>query len=176
MYVGLLIAKILILVGSLSLAGTVEPEFKPYVREIKRDIKSFCNKDEFQHRNFKILFSNLSGDEIGLCQRNRKGFLITIDYRAWQHLTETTKYQLLAHEMSHCMLHLDHSKDDENYMNPYLRKNLSIHETRLQMIAEIGKVCTGEPVVKWNTRAMRAPKHVFSVRPHSKRSRSTRRQ
>lgn len=155
-------------------AGTVDEAFKPYVKVIKRDIKTFCSKDEFQHKNFRILFSTLPGHEVGLCVRNHSGFRIFIDPLSWETMGVASRYEVLAHEMSHCMLHLDHTADKQSYMNPYLRKSFSINETRLQMISEIGKVCSENPAHTWNTRAVKAYGPKLSKRSYGKRSRQRR--
>lgn len=137
-----LVLTLVLMISAQVWAATVEPEFMPYVRQVRSDILIFCDKDEFQYKNFTILFADLKGPNVGICSRDSNGFLILVDQGSWQNMNEALRYELLAHELSHCMLHMNHSQNTENYMYPILRPNLTIDETRTQMFFEIGHACS----------------------------------
>lgn len=97
----------------------VGKDFQPYYNEFMEIVKEYCSEDQYFHPNFKIEFHRLPGKEIGSCLTRPDRFIIYIDLDYWNtpvSNSEEKRYSLMFHELSHCILDLDHSDDPENYM------------------------------------------------------------
>lgn len=110
----------------------IDPALKgyyDYYQELKNEV---CPSLKL-YKPAKIIidFGMKSGPYIGICYRSNIGFHITVDRQWWDHEDEQDRFQLMMHELSHCMLGLDHIEDPSNYMYPsfmYLDKDTVIQE------------------------------------------------
>lgn len=126
-------------------SGYVDGDFKIYLTEIKRDIRNNCARDEYSHKHFQFIYKDLEKRTVGLCLRTRSHFTVFVNPHTWPLLTFDEKYQVLAHEVTHCMLRLPHVDDPNNYMYPIQREFLSKGEVRSQFLKNIYSVCQGQP-------------------------------
>lgn len=99
----------------------VDPVIEPYVEEFKSIGQSVCNKvDYFTPPKTIIQFkkSLLTEKEniIGVCYRSNISYKIEYDEDYFYGLSPTSKKALVFHELTHCMLLIDHSEDRHNYM------------------------------------------------------------
>src|SRR5690606_6000603 len=67
-------------------------------------------------RPLKMHFSWLPGDTVGMCLRIPGGNrVILIDNEQWDELTIDEQFFVVAHELGHCILDLDHRPDYFDY-------------------------------------------------------------
>lgn len=90
-----------------------------YYQEFMDLAKQECNKIS-PPSQFSITFSLLSGDNVGECTTYLVRRKIEIDKNYWNNSSIETKRQLMFHELTHCVLDMDHVNSESNYMNPYL--------------------------------------------------------
>lgn len=92
-------------------------ELKPYRNELMSIVNEHCTIKQYNNPIHKyIYFKKLPGEEIGLCGVKRGGWKISIDPDFWRTANEDQKFELLAHELSHCILLKDHVDNQGNYM------------------------------------------------------------
>ena len=83
-------------------------------------IKDACKNNDwyFQPRSILVYLDDGIAKKgyDGLCYRLPFEFIIKINKGFWLRSTEEERIQLMAHELSHCRLRINHSNDDSNYM------------------------------------------------------------
>lgn len=96
----------------------VNPSLIPYTNETQNIIETYCTGKIYKYVSSVIDFNNLEDDEIGVCNFGKNVYTIEIDKRFWGVATENEKFQLVTHEMTHCLLHVLHLDKKDNYMYP----------------------------------------------------------
>lgn len=99
----------------------VDPVIEPYIEEFKSIGQSVCKEvDYFSPPKTVIgLKKGVLTDKesiIGVCYRSNISFKIEYDEDYFYGLNPTSKKALVFHELTHCMLLIDHSEDRKNYM------------------------------------------------------------
>lgn len=122
----------------------IDKELTPYTDVYKSYLKVYCQNNAYYNPPFYTieLEPNMErANWIGVCEGKSNGFTIKINKIWWdQHKDPEERQQLLNHEMGHCMLGLEHSKDDKNYMY-YMFMKLDAAEVRSQATADIFNKC-----------------------------------
>lgn len=131
-YVG--IAVVVTLLFCATPIHTMDPRLTPYVNEIMGIIDSTCGSKAYslpQHTSYA--FEKLIGNAIGVCRWNIYGYSVSIDTAFWSRSDDLDKFTVIAHEITHCVLKLNHSKDPDNYMY-YLNTSLL---TKIEVIEQL---------------------------------------
>lgn len=104
---------------------SVDSKLKPYHDEYMRMVKEVCRPGEYNKPIKRVVgFGDTaavdkdSPDAIGWCLSTNLGYKIMIDRKFWLSLDTDEKFQLMAHEMSHCVLGLEHRLHGYDYMAP----------------------------------------------------------
>lgn len=121
----------------------VDPRLKEIVDEVQDTITSVCspNKPYYPRRTY-IQIGKLKLPIIGICETAYNGdFKITISEDFYKNSNPTTLYSVVAHEMTHCELHLEHSNIPYSYMNPYIDPNLPKYLIHLELIINTFLAC-----------------------------------
>lgn len=126
----------------------IDEQLKPYQTEYFNLIKYNCPTLEFFYPSrVEIKFGDLPEGVIGLCEANSVKFKVTIDEEFWNRKEvlvdkESDRYQLVMHELTHCMLRLDHIDIGTHFMASYL---LPIKKEKTkEQLTEIIKVLCNE--------------------------------
>lgn len=91
--------------------ANVNPEFLPYVEKFF-DLQERYLGERGCH--YSIKFKDLSDKGFaGLCYRGKE---IHIDPVSWARASETSREQLIFHELGHCVLRRDHSDSMDSLM------------------------------------------------------------
>jgi hypothetical protein len=89
-----------------------------------------------------IRFAKLIRPTIGQCSSVLGGFMIEIDALFWDIANENDKYNVMTHELSHCILKENHSITDyPHYMNDTMNE-LSIDVINKQLDDVIERKCS----------------------------------
>lgn len=123
---------------------SVEPRLTPYVTRYMSMIKKVCRDGEYNRPHRRIIgfgetrnIDKDSADTIGWCMIRWGQYRITIDEPFFNGLSEDGKFQLMAHELTHCVLGLDHRDDVVDYMNSeFVEQDPVMVEAEIMMDAE----------------------------------------
>ena len=138
MYFSVVISLVLFLITPVYYT---EKELKSIQDEYMSIVNLYCNKNQYFHSNKIILkFSNLQEEHVGLCTTFISGYKIEIDKQFWEKSNKDTQFQLLVHEMRHCMFKADHSENENNYMYKTLN-DLTKREVINQAIIDLRVSC-----------------------------------
>lgn len=142
----------------------IDPVLEPYYTEFKRVVKETCpTKDvirdpgiltitfvEENTLNFlpdSVLNFFEMGNNIGLCSVFLNTARIKIDKQYWNHSNFDDRYELITHELTHCLLghwylakYPLHTSDPGHYMYPSMR-TLFKYETESQLITVVKDMC-----------------------------------
>lgn len=95
----------------------IEPELKPYVIDFIGHVSKKCKDEQiFYPKRFKITFNEFKDDTVGVCKIWFYKFEIEIEKSWWDRNDEDQRISLIYHELSHCVLDLQHSDDPKDYM------------------------------------------------------------
>lgn len=119
----------------------VDKALKPIVNDLYKEVYTYCKPGQY-HNPIKrsFIITHLKYPEIGECYVNPSFFIIKVDPDFWHTASNDDKFQLLAHEMAHCLLHKDHVDNPNNYMYYELRK-LKKKVVREQFIVDLEEHC-----------------------------------
>lgn len=81
---------------------------------------------------YEVIFEDLQGDEIGVCERKLFNWQIKIDPRIWSHLKSHERLALMIHEVSHCALKREHVEIKHHLLNAAFPLNLTEDEVNIQ--------------------------------------------
>lgn len=114
----------------------VDTNLKPYVQSYYKLLDQFCPNKNFEHSKYYTIEFGNGGDKwIGVCYWKINGYHIKIDKDFWDNeATDSDRYQLMYHEMAHCLIDKDHVDDKHNYMNPGY--NHIFYEDMLKQVIE----------------------------------------
>lgn len=115
----------------------------PYIKEVKSIIINNCKPGRYENPDHQLIYFRVLGETtIGACGYSdlMHGFTIEIDPVYWLISDEADRFQLIAHEMTHCMLLLPHSEDKHSYMYPFVNP-LSKQEVIRQMKEILNRQC-----------------------------------
>lgn len=98
---------------------SIEEDVRPYYNEYVSLRDFYCNDKQYFEPKFQIVYNELYGDVIGLCQVRPNSFKISIRKSYWDKMIEVDKLNLLAHELTHCWFSEPHTKDPSNFMAEY---------------------------------------------------------
>lgn len=118
-------------------------DLEPHKMEIINIIKQHCTEGQYFHPRKQFLyFRTLPKYEIGRCFYNplHLYYGIEIDTDQWKYATENQRFELFAHEVTHCALLLPHVDNPNNYMY-YMRSNLSRETIMSQLLENIKRKC-----------------------------------
>lgn len=114
---------------------------KPYVKEVLEITNKYCTKKQYYNPlHTYIYFKKLPNNIIGYCSSKINGYGITIDPIYWKYATEADRFQLVVHEMSHCIIGKNHVDNKFNYMY-YSLYPLSKQIVTQQFIENLRSVC-----------------------------------
>lgn len=97
----------------------VDREIAPYYNEFMEIVESECPNLQLPNQLF-VLFDELNDDEIGSCTVYLHKKKILIDKNFWSISEARVRKQLVFHELTHCVLKLNHVDVENNYMYPYI--------------------------------------------------------
>lgn len=119
-----------------------QAELKEYYHEVLNTIKLYCREDQLFNPKAKTLIpSNLDFPVIGVCETDKSSFFkIYIDMMYWRTTSDDYKYELMSHEMMHCLFFMNHVEDDHDFMY-YQIRDLKKAETKQQLIKHLKNLC-----------------------------------
>lgn len=117
-------------------------ELKEYYMEVYNTIKLYCKPGQYFNPKSKTLYkSDLESPIIGICSTDAEDyFKIYVDRNYWDHASEDYRYELMAHEMTHCLFFENHVEDSKHYMY-YQIRDLTKEQTKQQLIEFLKKKC-----------------------------------
>jgi len=110
--------------------------------EILGIIKLYCKPGQyFNPKEKKLIRANLDNPVIGICETDQESFYnIYIDSGYWMQVSKDMQFELMAHEMSHCLFFRNHVDNDKNFMYPVIR-DLTKEQTTQQLIENLNQDC-----------------------------------
>lgn len=95
----------------------IDVNLSPFVYQFDAKVESKCNKLQY-YRPMKrtIIFHELNYPIIGLCTNTLLYYKIQVNPEWWATANDDDRYQLIAHESTHCMFFEGHTEDPTNYM------------------------------------------------------------
>lgn len=117
-------------------------DIKETYMEVLNTIKLYCRPDQYFNPTQKTLSKAfLESPIIGLCETDKHSYYnISIDVPFWTQATKDIQYELMAHEMSHCLFFRNHVDNKNNFMYSVIR-NLTKEETLQQLIDNLNEDC-----------------------------------
>lgn len=121
---------------------SAKANLKTYYMEVLNTVKLYCRPDQYFNPPHKTLINdNLDLPVIGMCDTDQSSYYkIFIDVTFWKSASEDIRYELMAHEMTHCLFFENHSDDSTNYMFPVIR-DITKDQTKQQLIEFLQKTC-----------------------------------
>lgn len=109
---------------SLIFFNNINVELKPYYHSYLNMLHTHCNINPAPR--FTLDFKSCGEDKcIGYCLPGKLEQKVFVDREFWNRSTKFVREQLIFHELSHCILHAQHSKDKSNFMYPYTPVDIS---------------------------------------------------
>lgn len=149
-----MLSKIIIAVGILISAYALRPErnidkeLKPAHDRYMFFVENICKKGQyFYPLKVNVIYGDLQEDKkkhlrtVGECYYDPPiRFKIVIDREYYKDAPQLEQFQLMAHEMRHCLFGVDHSQDPNNYMY-YKMPDITLDELERQIIADLETSC-----------------------------------
>lgn len=118
--------------------ANIDLELSPFYYDFLKLIPKSCKFEGLQDIKFSILKKTVLGE----CTQYLSHSKIEINSVYWEVLTDSQKKQLMYHELSHCILDINHSLDKNNYMTSEGFPKLSDTDLENQVIANIIEYCS----------------------------------
>jgi hypothetical protein len=119
----------------------VDKPLQPYVNEYMNLVTQSCTpKQYWVPKKTSIYLSNLSQDVIGECDIAPDMWQIKIDKTFFTYTKDEERFQVIAHELRHCLFLVGHVSDPNNYMAPMF-PNLTMRELLEQINADLKASC-----------------------------------
>lgn len=118
----------------------VDDQLKPYVNEVLSIGNEICPSRIESHSIYEIQFNDDDPKVAAYCQKRYFRFYIFVNKKHWYEETEDDRFQLLAHELGHCIFDLDHVDDPTNYMY-YAMNDLKKQDVTDQMKQDMRSHC-----------------------------------
>ena len=122
----------------------VDPRLKDTVAEVQKIIDESCspNKSYYPRRTY-IGIGETPKMAVAMCGTSHNGnFRIIVNQDLFEGLTPDLLFSVLAHEMTHCELHLDHDNYPGSYMNPDLNPYIPRHLIEAELIIYTMAACS----------------------------------
>jgi len=114
-------------------------DLQPYYTEFVNIITNECPSIKYTNKGKRnIGFANIGGKTLGYCMMTGFGYTIMIDSTYWSRANDTDKYEVIMHELTHCLLREPHNYDPDNYMFPSKEKCIP-KEVILEQIKEYAR-------------------------------------
>lgn len=118
----------------------IDSELKSYNDQFLVTMNQYCKTIPNDKPQKIIRLGGAGGSYIGVCKLGLSRWTIVFDRAYWNISNREDRFQLYAHEATHCYLDLDHSSDPGNYMYPsYIY--LDPYVVQQQLINNLRKVC-----------------------------------
>lgn len=111
----------LTVLGSFFIKGhKIDGELKPYYTEVIDIVKDVCPAtiNSIPHQ-ISVVKESLGSDIIGRCSYYFVGFRIQVDESFFKYASDDARFQLMAHELTHCLIQIKHLDDWDHYMYPH---------------------------------------------------------
>lgn len=126
----------------------IDPELRHFYDEFNKLVKDNCNKRGIisNPSRIKIEFIDYINERkdsnvvIGQCQLGLFKYRVIIHRKWYASSTLLERYNLLYHELSHCILKLQHIDDYNNFMYPEM-VILPYDKLKQQVVNEIKAIC-----------------------------------
>jgi len=119
----------------------VQQPLIPYVDIVYALVHDNCKENQYlQPNNITINIGKLPAGILGECGINDVSYEIVIDKDFWANSDTSQKFQVIAHEMTHCVFQEEHSPDENNYMYSEM-SDIKITEVFRQLMEMIHKHC-----------------------------------
>lgn len=123
----------------------ISKDVKPQYDDVMTIVKAQCNEKEYNHPpQILVRLANLPYPELGVCSFEPGGFTILFDKSYWNKSDPDMKFELMCHELTHCLFNLGHVDNPYNYMYMGLneRNVLSRDETIVQFNEVLKDKCS----------------------------------
>lgn len=125
----------------LSITGCIKNEseklLSPYIQDVFVQVDRYCsNKVNLPEQMSIQLVDSMPNTMVGSCTRYPKVAVIQVNKPAFLTMDDNLRFELIAHEVTHCLLYQDHILKRNHYMAPSLQLI-----TREQVIKQMEKLC-----------------------------------
>lgn len=136
----LILSSLIILFG---LSAKADMGIKETYMEILGIVKLYCKPDQyFYPDSIKLIRKSMEYPVIGACETdNHTFFNIYIDTKFWKGASKDTQFNLMTHEMSHCLFFRNHVDNPLNFLYYAINRDLTKEEVTQQLIANLNEDC-----------------------------------
>lgn len=126
----------------LLISFNVHAVLKEVYEEVMVTVNKYCTPDQyFKPKKRSLQMSDLPGSIVGQCMTDRETYWqISLDKYFWDSHNEDDKFDVMAHEMMHCMFFKDHVDNKNNYMY-YMLVKLTKQQVIEQLTVDLKKEC-----------------------------------
>lgn len=123
----------------------INPELKPYYNNFMATAKQYCPEKDL---NIPVKMDIDISDKVdagilGYCvQYKHMFYYISINKSFWDQSPISDRYQVMMHELTHCVMGEGHSEDPDSYMY-YSINYLTTEETEQQLTDFFNEKCNG---------------------------------
>jgi len=134
--------KILFSLVVLFSVHSIAGELKDIYIEVLDIIKLYCKPGQyFNPPNKSLYMTDLDLPTIGQCITDKYDFFnIYIDRTFWKMSSKDIRFELVAHEMTHCLFFRNHVDNSSNFMY-YAIRDLTKDQTIQQLIENLNTDC-----------------------------------
>lgn len=124
-----------------TLSQYTDPVLQPYVDDYLSLVKQSCKVNQLNLPHSRLIrFLEPGRDRAAECGFNSRYWFINVSPSYWNRIGEEDRAQLMYHELSHCILRMDHSPDPENYMY-YKTTPVTKIMAQLQVLQDAKDIC-----------------------------------
>lgn len=111
-------------------------------KEVLGIVKLYCKPGQyFNPADNKLIRTKLDFPIIGMCETDQDSFFnIYIDNSYWLQASTDIQFELVSHELEHCLFFRNHVDNPNNFMY-YAVRNQTKDETKQQLIANLNEDC-----------------------------------
>lgn len=119
----------------------IDRQLKPIVKDLMNDVHAHCKPGQYFNPDKRFIeFANLKDSDVGECTTSKNYYIISIDRRYWYRINEDERYDIMAHELAHCLLFKEHVDNPDNYMY-YRTTDLKKAQIKQQFIQDLEEHC-----------------------------------
>lgn len=139
----------IVLIAFFVLINVVTPTSKEIDKSINvhythymRLVDEFCTKDQyFNPISYNITLKSLERPYIGFCHYIGSYYEITLSRSYWMTSSDDDRFQLLAHELTHCLFEAEHTDDPNNFMYASHSRTMTMPEIEDQVRFYLSNTC-----------------------------------
>lgn len=96
----------------------INSDIKSQYNEYMSTTNAICPTNKYNNDNHFIVVTKLPDRYLGVCLATFNKFIILINKQELEMMLDSDKFQLISHELYHCLFNGEHSNEYNNYMYP----------------------------------------------------------